>query len=97
MNLFHTLANAGHRFEVVRLIPSLNFVELVAHILSSVVREISYGFQRIAEEAHGSHTSNYIQLDIENNMAPGASLRINRGTPTTLPDFLIKNDPSCEI
>ena len=69
-NFFHSFANARHRLEIVRLFPSLDLIELVAHIMPGVPGKVPYGFQRIAEEAHGSHTSDYIQLNIEQSTLP---------------------------
>jgi hypothetical protein len=35
----HTLADGGHRFEIVRLIASLNLIELIPRIMPGTPRE----------------------------------------------------------
>jgi hypothetical protein len=71
-NLFDTLADAGHWLEIVRLVPSLNLIELnlielITSIIPRVVGEVSQAFQRIANETTGrlAQFTIYIQMDIE--------------------------------
>ncbi len=49
-NLLDTRADGGHRLEVVGLVASLNFVELITSIVPRVLREVSQALERIAKE-----------------------------------------------
>ena len=54
-NLLDALADGGHRLEIVRLLASLDLIELIARIMSRVVGKVSQAFQRIAKETHRPH------------------------------------------
>ena len=54
-DLLDTLANGGHRLEVVGLIASLNFVELITRIMPRVLCEVSEALERIAKEIQRPH------------------------------------------
>jgi len=53
-----------HRLEIVRLVASLDLIELIARVIPRIVGKITKTIQRIAKEARGPHDSDYIQLDI---------------------------------
>jgi hypothetical protein len=56
-------ADGGHRLEVVGLVASLNFVELITRIMPRVLSEVSQALKRITKETerpHGSIISNWI-------------------------------------
>jgi hypothetical protein len=62
-NLFDTVADDRHRLEIVGLVASLNFVELIASIMPRALWKVEQAFERIAKEAHWPHSpsiSNWI-------------------------------------
>jgi hypothetical protein len=54
-NLFHTLADGGHRLEIVGLAAALDLIELITRVMPRVVGEVSQALQRISKKAHGPH------------------------------------------
>ena len=50
LELLDTLADRGHWLEVVRLVASLNFVELIPRIMPRALGEVSQALARITKE-----------------------------------------------
>ena len=55
LDLLDTLADGGHRLEVVGLVASLNFVELITRIMPRALGEVSQAFERITKETQRPH------------------------------------------
>ena len=83
-NLFHTLADGGHRLEIVGLAAALDLIELITRVMPRVVGEVSQALQRIAKKAHGSHKLYYIQLDIAKGRSSLVSYKMSlEGVPVS--------------
>ena len=54
-NLFDTLANGGHRFEIVGWLPTLHLVQLIACIVPRILGKVPQTLERPAEEHHWPH------------------------------------------
>jgi hypothetical protein len=62
-NLFDTLADGGHRLKVVRLVASLDLIELITRVMPRILGKVAQHLSESPKEAlrpHDSIISNWI-------------------------------------